>query len=73
MLEEQTKLVGTESLPFPTLPIMETTQQHLWSMGQEARLRALRYDGDPIEELHDILPEDLSAEEWQNIIAGAYD
>ena len=48
-------------------------QERLWAMGQEGRSRALEYDGDPIEDFHRILPEDISAEEWQNIISGVYD
>jgi len=47
-------------------------RKRLWAIGQEGRSRALEYDGDPIEDLHHILPEDLSAEEWQSIISGAY-
>jgi hypothetical protein len=58
------------SLP---IPVVQTTRERLWAMGQEGRSRALEYDGDPIEDLHRVLPEGLSAEEWRSIISGAYD
>jgi len=58
------------SLP---IPVVQTTRERLWAMGQEGRSRALEYHGDPIEDLRHILPEALSAEEWQNIVSGAYD
>ena len=73
MLEQQTQSTGTEAMSYRTIPTIQTTQQRLWAMGQEGRLRALEYDGDPIGELRNILPEDLSADEWQNIVSGAYD
>jgi len=73
MLEQQTQSTDTEAMSYRTIPTIQTTQQRLWAMGQEGRLRALEYDGDPIEELRNILPENLSADEWQNIVSGAYD
>lgn len=73
MLEEQTRWTDTGIVPSSPIPVIQTTRERLWAMGQEGRSRALEYDGDPIEDLGRILPEDLSAEEWQNILSGAYD
>lgn len=73
MLEEQAQSTDTGVVLYRPIPAVQTARERLWAIGQEGRSRALEYDGDPIEDLHHILPEDLSAEEWQNIISGAYD
>lgn len=72
-LEQQMQSTDIGVVLYRPIPVIQTTRERLWAMGQEGRSRALEYDGDPIEDLHRILPEALSAEEWQNIISGAYD
>jgi hypothetical protein len=73
MLEDQSRWTDTGVALYRAIPVVQTTRERLWAIGQEGRSRALEYEGDPIEDLHHILPEDLSAEEWQSIMSGAYD
>jgi len=48
---------------------VEEARRRLRARAEEARLRALEYDGDPIEDMSHILPEDLSAEDWAKIVS----